>query len=299
MQKKMVMPFNFIPAPLMDRLSFRFYGVGNTLANMLPATKASLYQVGLAKNATDYFAKAIILFLCYWVFLGVVFGVIASKAPIELSKGLVLAGLFSLILAGMILFNLMLYPKLLVDRRVKDVEKNWVYALRTLLVQVKSGLSLFDAMNVIVQGNYGAVSEEIRKALDEMNAGTPEGEALEKMAEANPSIFFKRSIWQLINGMEAGISIEDVLESVVQNMVEEEKNAIKKYGSKLGVFSLVYVMIGVIIPALGITFLIVLSNFPQINISENLLWLLLGLVVLLQFLYLGLMKSIRPGIIEG
>jgi len=294
---KKAMPFNFIPEPLMEMLAFKFYGLGTVLSLMFPKAKADIYQAKTGYNVTDYFARAVLIFLSYIIVFWIIFSTIASFTSLDFARGLIVSLFFAIIMALMILFYLLTYPKLIVERRVRDIERNWVYALRTLLVQVKSGLSLFDGLNVIVQGDYGAVSSELRKVVDEINTGTSESEALERVAEANPSIFFKRSIWQIITGMEAGISIEDVLSSVVQNMIEEEKNAIRKYGSRLGLFSLIYVMLGVIVPALGITFLIVLSTFPQLKVTETLFWLLLGVIVLLQFLYVGLMKSIRPSLL--
>jgi pilus assembly protein TadC len=294
---KKSMPFSFIPEPLMERISFRFYGLGNALSAMFPAAKANIYQSKIGYNPTQYFARSLIIFLSYALLFWIVLSVIALSARMPIARGVVIALFFALVLASLIFFNLITYPKLIVERRTRDIERNWVYALRTLLVQVKSGLGLFEGMNVIVQGDYGAVSTELRKAVDEINTGTSESVALEKVAEANPSLLFKRSIWQVINGMEAGISVEDVLASVVQNMIEEEKSAIRKYGSSLGLFSLLYVMLGVIIPALGITFMIVLSTFPQLKVTETLFWLFLGVIVLAQFLYIGFIKSVRPSIL--
>ena len=47
-------------------------------------------------------------------------------------------------------------------------------------------------------------------------------------------------------------------------------------------------------PALGVTFLIVLSSFPRIELSEYLFWALLLVVAFGQFAFLGVLKSRRP-----
>ena len=56
-----------------------------------------------------------------------------------------------------------------------------------------------------------------------------------------------------------------------------------------------YMMVGVVIPSLGLTFLIILSSFPKIQINESMLWILLGLIILMNFMYLGI-KSQRPAL---
>jgi hypothetical protein len=58
--------------------------------------------------------------------------------------------------------------------------------------------------------------------------------------------------------------------------------------------SLVYMMLGVIIPALGLTFLVILASFPQIKLEEIVFWVMLGGIIILQFMYLGIIKSKRP-----
>jgi len=55
-------------------------------------------------------------------------------------------------------------------------------------------------------------------------------------------------------------------------------------------------MLGVIVPSLGITFLIVLSSFPQMQLGEILFWMLLGFVMVGEFMYLGILKSKTPNL---
>ncbi|MEK6902440.1 MAG: hypothetical protein AABX02_02525, partial [archaeon] len=72
---------------------------------------------------------------------------------------------------------------------------------------------------------------------------------------------------------------------------------IRNYESQMKVLSLVYMMLGVIVPGLGITFLIVLSSFPQIEITETYFWALLLFTGVGQFMYMGIVKSKRPSLL--
>ena len=53
-------------------------------------------------------------------------------------------------------------------------------------------------------------------------------------------------------------------------------------------------MLGAIIPSLGLTFLIILSTFPQIDIGEEVFWGMLIFLAIGQFMFLGIIKSSRP-----
>ena len=61
--------------------------------------------------------------------------------------------------------------------------------------------------------------------------------------------------------------------------------------------SLIYMMMGVIMPAMGLTLLIVMSSFPQIKIVNEMFWGLLAAVIIMQFMYLGFLKSKRPNLL--
>ena len=149
---------------------------------------------------------------------------------------------------------------------------------------------------MIANGNFGIVSKEFKKAVESINTGSLEEDALESLASNNPSMFFRRAIWQIVNGLKAGADISDVLSALIDSLMKEQRNQIRQYGNKLRLLSLAYMMLGVIIPALGLTFLIILASFPQLKVGELLFWVLLGGIIIAQFMYLGVIKSSRPNL---
>src|SRR3989344_1768387 len=98
----------------------------------------------------------------------------------------------------------------------------------------------------------------------------------------------------LVNGLKAGSDISTVMTALVETLTKEKENQVRRYGNSLKLLSLLYMMLGAIIPALGLTFLIILSTFPQISIKENVFWGLLIFIGIGQFMYLGIIKSARP-----
>ena len=79
-------------------------------------------------------------------------------------------------------------------------------------------------------------------------------------------------------------------------MTNEQKVLIRKYGSQLNPLAMMYMMIDVIIPSLGITFLIIFSSFSGIPVSETMFWLILVSVAFFQFSFIGIIKSRRPSV---
>lgn len=191
------------------------------------------------------------------------------------------------------------YPRVLVNRKVRNIEVNLLPALRAMTVQLTAGVTFFNALKNIAKTNYGVISEEFQKAINSMESGTPAIEALERVSRDNPSIFFRRAIWQIVTGMQVGADISGVLKEIVKNLIQEQLTEIQAYGGKLSPYSMFYMVVAIIFPALAITFVLVLSTFVQV-LGQNykmILGVVLGMVVLMQVMFLGMIKSGRPPLI--
>ena len=203
-----------------------------------------------------------------------------------------IAILFSLF----VLFSQTIYPKIYVGKRQRNIEKNLIPALENLLVQLNSGIPLFNALVNLSSATYGELSIEFKKAVKKINAGEPEEEVLEDLAKNNSSTFFRRSLWHISNGMKAGSDMAIVVKDNIRALNEEQLIQIQNYGNKLNPLIVFYMLVAVIIPALSITFLTILSS--MINLEKNMaMMVFLGLfvfVILTQIMFLGIIKSRRP-----
>jgi len=170
-------------------------------------------------------------------------------------------------------------------------------SLEHILIEIKSGVPLFNAMIGVTEG-YGEVSDEFRIVVKEINAGIPEIKALEKASLRNPSLYFRRSLWQITNAMKAGSDVASALEAIVNNLTQEQIIAIRRYGQELSPFTLMYMLIAVIMPTLGITFLIILSSFAGLKIPDFLFPLILLVLTIFQYFYMGIIKTKRPALVS-
>lgn len=286
------MPLNVLPMPLLRWASKHLVGVGSQFGKFMPLSDTDMKKAEIPMTAKEYSTMSLVIIIFYFIFFGFLFFVITFRLFSQLNVLLPLA--VSLVFSILVFAQLITFPIIRVTKKVRDLDRNLVFALRTILVQLRSGVSLFESMKVVAEGNYGAVSKEFKKAVDRISTGTIQEMALEQIAEYNPSIFFRRAIWQIVNGMRAGADITTVLAESVDSLTEAQSIQIRNYESQMKILSLVYMMLGVIVPALGITFLIVLSSFPQIQITELYFWILLVGVGIAQFMYMGIVKSKRP-----
>lgn len=198
-----------------------------------------------------------------------------------------------------VLFSQIVYPKIHVSRRQRDIEKNIIPALSNILIQLESGIPLFSILVNISDAGYGELSVEFKKAVKRINSGEPESEVLEDLGKKNPSVFFRRTLWQISSGMRSGSDISIVIKESIKALNEEQLIQIQDYGNKLNPLIVFYMLIAIIIPALSVAFLTIISSL--INLPKNTTILLfIGLfifVVLIQIMFLGLIKSRRPSLL--
>jgi len=188
----------------------------------------------------------------------------------------------------------MYYPRVLARKIVEDVDRDLVYALKDLLLQISSGVPLFDAMVNISKAGYGTISKEFRRTVQEINAGEMQEIALEKMALRTESEFLRRTIRQMLTAFRSGASLQAALKSVIKNLQQYQYSQIKSYTYELNLWVLLFIIISVAVPSLGITLLVVLSTFGGISVNEGFIIGLVGFCIFCQVALIEFIKSRRP-----
>ena len=205
---------------------------------------------------------------------------------------------FSLLFSGVVFFNQRAYPRVFFLKRQRDIEKNIIPALEDLLIQLSSGIPLFSILVNISDSGYGELSVEFKKAVHKINAGEAEVDVLEELSENNPSTYFKRVLWQISNGMRAGSDMMVVIKDNLHALNEEQMIQIQEYGNKLNPLIMFYMLISVIAPALSVTFMTILASMISLPKSMTMMAFigLFILVILIQIMFLGIIKSKRPSL---
>jgi flagellar protein FlaJ len=294
-QKRKRIPLLPFPIDKAMKISRRFLGIGETLSHMFPGTAFHLEQAGYDFDEREWMAMAFFTAMFYFVVLSGPLALLTITAKIDPIRGIGISLLVGFVLGFVSLVYLAMYPKLSVTRKVNQIEKYLPFGLHHLLIEVRSGVPLYNSLVSIAQGNYGTFSSEMKRAVNEINTGKSEISALEMLARENPSLYFRRVIWQMVNALKSGADIGQTIKQIVDNLSEEQRISIKKYGAQLNPLALMYMIFCVIFPTLGITFLLVISSF--IGIGFDVQYLLLGILAFLmmfQFMLIGLIKSRRP-----
>ena len=247
------LPYSIIPANKLRKFSHLFLGISGHLGDFFPFLKLSLKRAEIDIDAREYISLCMISSIIFFLF----FGFIISMVFIFLGLEKFFFGfLIAIFLSVFVFLQQVLHPKIIANKKIRDIERNLLPAMQNMLIQLNSGVPLFDILVSISKEDYGGVSEQFNKAVKEINAGTPQIDALEEIASLNPSVLFRRAIWQIVNGMKSGADMARVIKEVNNTISDEQVLQIQRYGSQLNPLAMFYMLVAVIMPSLGMTFLI-------------------------------------------
>lgn len=292
-------PYSPVPGPVLMRWAKGIEGLSERLKKVFPKLELDLKYSELGVGARDYIGMCLIAASMIFGFLFVFGFLVVSQLNQEGNIALI-TFMIALALTLFVFIQQIMYPTLLVQKRVRSIEQNLMPALQNVLIQINSGVPLFDTLVNISFGGYGEISKEFKIAVKRIAAGEDEVTAIEYLSTRNASAYFRRTIWQMVNGMKAGSDISKVIQNVVDNLSEQQLIDIQKYGSQLSPLAMFYMMIAVIMPSLGITLVIVISSFVSLgDATLKIIFYVLGAFVLfMQIMFLGVINSRRPNLMQ-
>ena len=187
------------------------------------------------------------------------------------------------------------YVDVKIQQIKKDIDREIIYAGRFLIIEIESGVPLYNAI-ANVEKNYKVIGSYFGDIVNKVYLGTNLEDAINETMITTPSHNLRRILWQLLNSIKTGGDIGTSLNSVIDQIMKEQKISVQEYGKKLNPMAMFYMMVAIIVPSLGVTMLVVLATFLGLNIGLPILLVIAGLLGFVQFMFFNVIKSARPSI---
>jgi len=265
--------------------------IANRVALFFPLLKRQLRIAHMPYTPVDYVNKSLKVTVLYAFLFTFLFFFILTRAKLPL---------ILLIPAFFVLFFLLFKYSLLklkakIKKRENDIDKEVIFVGRYLLVKLYAGRPLLNALTETVSSR-GVTAKYIKEIVDDIDTGSTIEEALDNAIKYSPSDKLRRILFHVNNALQLGIDVTKPLESVLEELAREEELEIKKYGNRLNTLVIFYMLIAIILPSLGTAMFIVISAFINFPIDLTGLSVLVLFIVILQFMFITLFKSIRPNV---
>ena len=259
------------------------------IALLIPGLNLKMRQAGMAEKPEDFVKKSIFTALLMTGGIFLLVSIIFSTLKIGMI-GLFLA---TPLLLGFMIFYFLQSPDVMILKRQKEISREIVFAGRFLIIELESGVSLYNAMRNVAK-SYDSIGLYFREIIGRIDMGTSIEDAINESVETTPSPTFRKVLWQVLNSLKTGADVSKSLNSVVEQITQEQIIEIREYGRKLTPFAMFYMILAVILPSIGVIMLIVLSTFIGIKLSLGLLMAMEFFLGFFQFMFYSLIKSQRP-----
>lgn len=265
------------------------------LSVAFPELQWDLRRAGYDIDAIQYIAVTLLMtFIAFiTVILLILSLIIIAKAPFDLY----LAVGIPIIVSIFTFFYVLSLPKLETARMGRLIDKDLEYMLKDMQIQLTAGIPLFNTIGNIAEGDYGACSTICSKIVGDIESGKSINDVLNEYGIISPSVYLRRVLWQISNAIQTGSDVKQALAAISVEIQREKENKIESYGKELSLWGLIYMMLIIVAPSMGITLLLILSSFLGGGmINEDTFWFVLVLLAIIQIIFIYLVRSKRPEI---
>ena len=207
-----------------------------------------------------------------------------------------LGGIYLVAISMLYVFTLY-YPQIKEKNSYSDLNQELPYALRHMGIELKSGKGLHDTLLTIKNADYGSLSKEFNRVLEEVKYGKPTEESLLEMSHRVNSEGLNRTIHQIIGTLRVGGNLANSLNIIANDISFETQIKLKEYSQKLNSFILIYTFTVILAPVIILIMLMASSTVMGDIISGNLLLVIYGLFFPLVIAFMGItIKKLEPKI---
>ncbi len=162
-------PFLLVGPTGAKRFSKRFGGIGKFISKLMPSLGVTMKKLETEYDAQTFANAAFISAIIYaLLFGGLVYFILNLRGEAEIIGQSVGIGF---LIFFIFLMLMIIYPKILIRKVAVKETKELLFALRELMMDVDSGVPLFDAMKNVSEAKYGFVSKDFEQVIRAIDTG--------------------------------------------------------------------------------------------------------------------------------
>lgn len=238
-------------------------------------------------NLYDKISKIVIMIFSILTITAVLIGYFIS---LEL-------GLAIFILFLLLAFTIFYFPKIKRQNDYSSFSKELPYALRQMATELKSGKSLFDSIGSIVDSDYGIVSLEFSRLLEEIKYGESTENAFLNLEKRVDSKALSRVIHEILTSLRLGSNLSSSLAIIADDVNFDIRMKLKEYSEKLNAFIMIYTFLAILAPVILLTILLASSVIIGDLVPGDLVLVLYSVFFPMIIVFLGFaIKKLEPKI---
>jgi len=255
-------PLMLLPLSACDTIGSRFRGVGVKIITFYPSVRYDLRNLSINYPPENYCAISFFSAAIWAIIVGLLVGMLLFRnttLPPAVKVVVPMLAIF-VVTIFFLIFHLS-YPKTIAKGIATKVDRELIFAMRDMLIQISSGVPLFAAIENIGNSNYTYISREFRTISNHVKTGSSLTEEIEAMAVRTQSDYLKKTSWQMVTAIRSGANLTNTLKGIVHMLVEYQFSLSKSFNAELNFIILIFLMTAAVLPTIGTTVMVIFSVF--------------------------------------
>lgn len=261
--------------------------------NFLEAIREKLMDVLLNNNyiqidESNFYNSILRIIAITFSILTLIVALISYFISLEL-------GLAIFISILLIAISILYYPKIKKQNDYASFSKELPYALRQLATELRSGRSLFDSLDSVASSDYGILSLEFSRVLEEIKYGESTENAFLNLEKRADSKALSRVIYEILTSLRIGANLSNSLSIIADDVNFDIRMKLKEYSEKLNAFVMIYTFLAILAPVILLTMLLAASVVIGDLVPGDLILVLYSVFFPMIIVFLGLaIKKLEP-----
>lgn len=267
--------------PQVKQLDFWLYS-----ANM----KYSLQQY-LAITTSVSIIVFFVSFFASWILLYIF--------KLDLALQLLLSAIVAFVIFVFAAAVCLLIPRSKAMARGDAISAELPFALRHMATELKSGIGLYRTIQAVAVADYGVLSEEFARTINEVEEGTETKEALSHLSSRTQSKALKNAIMHIVRAMKTGGNLSEIMNTIAKEVSFELREKIRDFSEKMNFFGVIFIFTAIVLPVM-ISVLGAIKNSPlplplNIPLDPTMLAIIYLVIMPMILIYLVVyIKSTQP-----
>ena len=263
--------------------------------NFLEAIREKLMGVLVNNNyiqidESNFYNSILRIIAITFFFITLIVALISYFISLELG----LAIFISILLISLSIFY---YPKIKKQNDYASFSKELPYALRQLATELRAGRSLFDSLDSVANSDYGILSLEFSRVLEEIKYGESTENAFLNLEKRVDSKALSRVIYEILTSLRIGANLSNSLSIIADDVNFDIRMKLKEYSEKLNAFVMIYTFLAILAPVILLTMLLAASVVIGDLVPGDLILVLYSVFFPMIIVFLGLtIKKLEPKI---
>ncbi|MCL2688037.1 MAG: type II secretion system F family protein [Methanobrevibacter sp.] len=197
----------------------------------------------------------------------------------------------------LITFGILYFPKMNKAKLNSEISKELPYALRQMVTELRSGKGLHDTLSSIASSDYGHLSYEFSRVIEEIKYGENTEKALTNLSNRVSSDGLNRAIGQIIGTLRTGGNLANTLNIIAEDVSYDLQIKLKDYSQKLNAFIMIYTFLAILGPVILLIMLMAASTVMGDIVPSNVVIIMYIFFFPMIVVFMGLMiKRLEPNL---